>query len=67
MLEQLTHQIQRFTLDLVAESGLLCSLYYALCSGWFRREHRGVVCGRLKHMKEARNPSGCQYSMIRAR
>ncbi len=65
MFERLICQIQRFTLDLVAKSGLLCSLYYALCSGSFRREHRGVVSGRLKHMKEARKPTGCQYILRR--
>jgi len=65
MLERLTNWIQRPILYLVANSGFLCSVYYALCSGSFRREHRGVVCGRLKYMKQARNPSGCQYLLRR--
>ena len=65
MLERLIYQIQRPLLYLVAKSGFLCSVYYALCSSSFRREHRGVVCGRLKYMEEARNPSGSQYLLRR--
>ena len=65
MLERLIYQIQRPILYLVAKSGFLCSVYYALCSGSFRREHRGVVCARLKYTKQARNPSGCQYLLRR--
>jgi nitroreductase len=65
MLERLLYQIRRSILDLVAKSEFLCSVYYALCSGSFRREHRGVVCGRLKYTKQARNPSGCQYLLRR--
>ena len=65
MLERLTCQIQRPLLQLVAKSEFLCSVYYALCSGSFRREHRAVVCGRLKYMKQARDPSGHQYLLRR--
>jgi nitroreductase len=65
MLERLIHQIQRRILYLVARSGFLCSVYYTVCSGSFRREHRGVVCGRLKHMNEAHNPSAPHYFLRR--
>ena len=65
MFERLTPAIQRAVLHLVAKSGFLSSVYYAFCSGSFRREHRGVVCGRLKYMRQAHNPSGCQYLLRR--
>ena len=65
MLERLIYPIPRIILYLVAKSGFLCSVYYTLCSGSFRREHRGVVCGRLKYMRQARNPSGSQYLLRR--
>ncbi|UCG33612.1 MAG: nitroreductase family protein [Phycisphaerales bacterium] len=65
MLERLTLAIRRTVLHLVAKSGFLCSVYYAFCSSAFRREHRGAVCGRLKYMRQARNPSGCQYLLRR--
>jgi nitroreductase len=58
-------RIQRRVLDLVARSRLLCSVYYALCSGSFRREHRGALYGRLKHANQARSPSSCRYQLRR--
>jgi nitroreductase len=65
MLERWVRRIQHPILQLAAKSGFLCSVYYALCSGSFRREHRAVVCGRLKYLKQARNPSGHQYLLRR--
>ena len=65
MLERLVHQVQHFILYFASKSGFLCSVYYALCSASFRREHRGVAYGRLKHVKEARNPVGSQYILRR--
>ena len=65
MLERLIRQIRRLILELVAKSGFLCSVYYAFFSRSFRREHRGVLCGGLKHMKEACDPSGCGYVLRR--
>ena len=65
MLERLTYQIRRAVLYIVVKSGFLCSVYYALCSRSFRREHRGVVYGCLKYVKQARNPSGSQYLLRR--
>ncbi|MHC4092561.1 MAG: nitroreductase family protein, partial [Planctomycetota bacterium] len=65
MLERLICQVQRLMLHVVAKSAFLCSVYYAFCSSSFRREHRGVVHGRLKYIRQARNPSGCQYLLRR--
>ncbi|UCC29323.1 MAG: nitroreductase family protein [Phycisphaerales bacterium] len=65
MLERFVHQIQHFILYFASKSGFLCSVYYALCSASFWREHRGVAYGRLKHIKEAGNPVGSQYILRR--
>ena len=65
MLERLLYDLRRFLLHIVAKSGFLCSLYYALCSDSFRREHRGVVCGRLRYMRQARSSSGSRYLLRR--
>jgi nitroreductase len=65
MLMRFMRQMQRFILDLIKGSGLLCSVYYALCSGSFRREHRGVVCGRLRHANHAGDPSVSRYILRR--
>ncbi len=65
MLERLIHPLQRFMLCLASKSGFLCSVYYALCSASFWREHRAVVHSRLKHMKEATGPCGGQYILRR--
>ena len=61
ILERLLHPIRRLFLRIITRSGFLCSVYHAVCSGSFRREHRGVVCGCLKYMKQVRNPSGSHY------
>ena len=58
-------RIQRFILGVASKSGFLCSVYYALCSASFWREHRGVIHGRLKHMREARDPLGGRYILRR--
>ena len=65
ILERLLRPIRRLLLHVIANSGFLCSVYYAVCSGSFRREHRGVVCGRLNYMKQAQDPSGSQYLLRR--
>ncbi len=58
MLERLLHPIRRLLLRIVAKSGFLCSVYYAACSSSFRREHRGVVCGRLPHTRRKHKDDG---------
>ena len=65
MFERLTRAIRRAALHLLAKSAFLCSVYYAFCSSSFRREQRAVVCGSLKYMRQAWNPSGCQYLLRR--
>lgn len=65
MHERIIRQIRRLILELVAKSGFLCSVYYAFRSGSFRREHRGVLYGGLKHLKEARDPSAYRYILRR--
>lgn len=65
MREQLIRHLQHLMLHVVAKSAFLCSAYYALCSTVFWREHRGVVCGRLKHIRQIRDPAGCQYLLRR--
>jgi nitroreductase len=65
MLERLTYHMRRAVLCVMAKSAFLCSIYYAFCSTAFRREHHGVVCGRLKYMRQAQDPSGSQYLLRR--
>ena len=61
----LISQVQRLMLHVVAKSAFLSSVYYVFCSRSFQREHHGVVHGRLKYLKQARNPSGFQYLLRR--
>jgi nitroreductase len=65
MLMRFMRQMQRLILDLIARSGFLCSVYYAMCSGSFRREQRGVVCARLKCANPAANPSVFRHILRR--
>lgn len=37
------------------KSGFLSSLYYAISSSAFRREHKAVLSGKVKHLKEENN------------
>ena len=64
-LERLINQVQRPLLLAVSWSKFLCSVYYTFCSGSFRREHQGVVRGRLQYMKDAKDPLATQYLLRR--
>ena len=44
---------------------LVSSLYYLLFSGAFRREHRGVIYGRLKYIEELNNSQKTSYLLRR--
>jgi nitroreductase len=50
---------------LVARSEFLSSIYYIFFSGAFRREHRGVVYGRLKYTEELTNLQKTSYLLRR--
>lgn len=47
-----------------ARSDMLSSLFYAVCSGAFRREHRGVLHGRVAHV-EGRCADSLAYRLRR--
>ena len=46
-----------FVISVAGRSGFLSSLYYALCSRNFRREHSAVLCGRSRFAAELANPA----------
>jgi nitroreductase len=52
-------------LRLIVRSELLSSLYYALLSNAFGREHRGVISGLLKYGEEPRTVQETQYLLRR--
>lgn len=52
-------------LRLLAKSEFLSSLYYTFFSTAFRREHRGIIYGRLKYIEELTNLQRTSYLLRR--
>ncbi|MBD2038532.1 nitroreductase family protein [Leptolyngbya sp. FACHB-321] len=52
-------------LRLATKSQFLSSLYYALFSNAFAREHRGCIYGQLKYLEDCENAQGSQYLLRR--
>ncbi len=50
---------------LLSKSGFASSLYYTFFSGAFRREHHGVMYGRLKYMEELNHSQQTSYLLRR--
>lgn len=69
MVHRIKNRIRSFTKNTLPvyfyRSGFLSSLYYLLFDRSFVREHKAVLAGKVKHIRESKNSEGNYFLLVR--